>query len=247
MAEKYSCIIIDDEAKAIKLLGSKLSMLYSNIDIAGTYTSWAEALDALRKNNFDILFLDISMPQKNGMSLLKLVPEMEAEIIFVTAHSDHALNAFNFSPSGYVLKPIKDSMLVKAVDKAMERINHKRMSKKSEGSAVSALTQAKHKLNIPNNKGSDYVDIEDIIYFESVQKYTKVISRHGTFLSSYNIGKFKELVSEHSFYQVHRSYIVNLNYIKRYENTGVIIMNDNAEIPVAKTNRVDFLNCLEKR
>lgn len=245
MTEKYSCIIVDDEPKAIKLLASKLNTLYSNLDIKNTYTSWAEALEALRQNDFDILFLDISMPQKNGMSLLKLVPELEAEIIFVTAHSDHALNAFNFSPSGYVLKPIKDSMLVKAIDKAMERVSDKKLSKRNDVTTASTL-KAKHKLNIPNNKGADFVDIEDIIYFESIQKYTKVITLDGTFLSSYNIGKFKELVSDYPFYQVHRSYLINLNYIKRYESSGLVIMSDNAEIPVAKINRAEFLNSLEK-
>lgn len=246
MTEKYTCVIVDDESKAIKLLSSKLEQLYPNITVFGTYTNWVSALDAMKKNDFDLIFLDISMPQKNGLSLLQLAPELQAEVIFVTAHPDHALDAFNVSATGYVVKPIRDNALAKAVDKAIEHIKNKRLASAPPHDNGASAIPMKHMIAIPNNKGQDYFCIEDIIYFESLQRYTKVVSNKSSLLSSFNIGKFKEKVEGHPFFQVHRSFIINLNHVKRYETAGIVIMSNGQEIPVSKNVRDEFCNLFNK-
>jgi len=237
MTNKFTCIIVDDEYKAIELLKDSLKYLYPNIEITGTYTNWVAALEALRSHHCDIFFTDISMPGKNGMELLRLVPEIESEIIFITAHSDYALNAFKFSAAGYILKPIDDAELRLAVDKAIERIRYKKIATKSSASSY----PVNPKIGIPNNKGIDYIDVNEIIYFETVNKYTKVVTKSYELLSSYNLGRFKELVEDKLFYQIHRSYIVNLNCVKRYESPGIVVMSNNKEIPVSKAIKEDFL------
>lgn len=243
MVSKYTCIIIDDETKAIKLLADQITALYKNIEIVGTFTSWEEALDALRANNFDILFLDISMPHKNGISLLKLVPELQSEIVFVTAYSDYALEAFNFSATGYILKPTTDQILTKVVDKAIERVDSRKIARQRNNHHISPLLS---KLGIPNNKGLDYVNFDDILYFEAITRYTKVVTKDSKILSSYSIGKFSELVAGLLFYMVHRSFIVNMKYIHRYESSGIVIMSNGAEIPVARNARENFFKLLDK-
>jgi len=240
--DSYRCIIIDDEPKAIALLSDSLRDLYPEMNIVGSYTFWKDALSALRTNNFDIIFLDISMPQKTGMDLLQLVPGLKSEIIFITAFPDHALEAFNFSAAGYILKPVRDAKLIKAVDKAIEHIRFKRLANERESQSV--LMQGK--IAIPNNKGLDYVDLNDIIFLEATARYTRIIKKDKELLSSYSIGRFKELLEGYSFYQVHRSYIVNLNCIQRYESIGIVIMSDGSEIPVAKNNREEFLSYSNK-
>ena len=128
----YTCIIVDDEQDAVDLLIARLGYLYKDIEVMGYYNNWEEALHALRIKTPDILFQDISMPEKTGMDLLKLLPDLQSEIIFTTAYSEFAFEAFKFSATGYILKPVEDSELTKAINKAVERINYKRHSKQDE-------------------------------------------------------------------------------------------------------------------
>ena len=241
MKNNFSCIIVDDESKAIGLLTACLESLYDNITIVGTYTSWNTALPALRANQCDLLFIDVSMPGKTGMELLELVSDISCEIIFVTAHSEYALNAFKFSPSGYVLKPIDDKELTTAVDKAIERIQYRKLAKNAPTSVVTGS-----KIGIPNSKGIDYLNIDDIIYLEALNNCTRVVTKNGEIMSSYSLGRFKVIVEKHSFYQVQRSYIANLDCIKRYAANGTIVMVNGAELPVSKNLRDDFLMRFDK-
>jgi two-component system, LytTR family, response regulator len=240
--DRYSCIIVDDEPKAIKLLKDQIETLYSNIDIVSTYTTWKTAFDALRKNDVDILFMDISMPQKNGINLLKLLPELRCEIIFVTAYSNYAIEAFEFKTAGYILKPVEDVLLAKTIDRAIERIMNSRAALLSKSDGVARVS----KLAIPCDKGFDYVNIEDIIYFEAVSRYTKVITPNASILSSYSIGKFGDIIHGLNFFHIHRSFIINLQYIRRYRSNGTVVLSTGIELPVARDMKKSFLAELNK-
>lgn len=240
--KNYSCVIIDDEPKAIELLSESIQELYNNINIVSTFTRWQDALDTLRSNNFDILFLDISMPQKSGLDILALVPELNCEIIFVTAHSEFALDAFNVGAMGYIVKPVKDVMLTKVVNKALELIDNRKIAKTNKPDRPESII---NKIGIPNHKGIDYIAVDNILFIEALKRYTRIVENGKEVLSSYNIGKYKQLVNNNLFYQVHRSYIVNLNYVVRYETTGIITMSNGQTIPVSKSVREDFLKLFE--
>lgn len=244
MKHTFSCAIIDDEPHAIEFLADKLSELYDNITIKGTFGNWKDALPALRSDDLDLLFLDISMPQKNGFNLLSLVPQLKAEIIFVTAYSEYALTAFDFSAAGYILKPIKDAVLTKTVDRALERQMHKKL--RPEPGQLETGNKTNLKIGIPNNKGLDYINTEDILYLEATRRYTKIVEKSRETLSSYNIGKFWPLLEPHLFYKVHRSFIVNLNCINRYESIGIITLSNNKKIPVSKNVRDNFLSIFDR-
>lgn len=245
MSRDIKCIIIDDEPKAIDLVQQRLRVLFPDIQVAGTFTEWEKGLDALKTNTIDILFLDISMPQKSGLDLLKLFPKINFQVIFITAHSNFAVDAIKFSAVGYVLKPIDDYELSFAVNKALERIDSGLMyapAPVTDNKQQQQISGNSIKIGIPNLKGIDYINSEDILYFESVNKYTKVVTREHSILSSYNLGEFKKLVENDHFFQVHRSYVINLLCVRRYETSGTVVMEDNMQIPVAKTVRTEFLN-----
>jgi two-component system, LytTR family, response regulator len=236
---KYSCIIVDDEPQAIDLLVEHLGMLNKNVVIVETFMSWTKAVEGLRSTKCDILFLDISIHGKNGIDLLKIVPGIESEVIFVTAYSNYALNAIKFSPCGYILKPIDDVELAATLDKAIARIDNKRMAKQA------LEPQLAEKVGIFNNKGIDYVDVEDIIYFESINQYTRITTHKAEFTSSYHLGKFSQITDKYPFYKVHRSFIINLKNVLRYENTGVVIMSNKKEIPVSRSQRSEFMKIFD--
>jgi two-component system LytT family response regulator len=237
MSRKINCVIVDDEQDAIDLLSFRIGQLYGNINISDTFQHWQAALAALRTNKYDLLFIDISLPGKIGLDLLKLLPGIDCEIIFVTAHDNYALKAFSFAATGYILKPIDDQELSAAVDRALERITHKTLAAQNQkGSSV-----VNEKIRIPGKQGIDYVNVNDILYLESINKCTQIATSNGKYLCSTNLGTYKYLTDGGTFFQVHRSFIINLNCITRYESGGVVIMQDKKEVPVARNIRHDFL------
>lgn len=236
MPEKINCIIVDDEPKMIELLEDSLTELYPDIEIAGKYTNWKNVLERLRNSPPDILFLDISMPGKTGFDLLDLISGLESEIIFVTAHTEFALDAFNFDVCGYILKPIDDKSLIKTVDRGLNRIKKKREK----------LSVKRQIVGVPDATGIRYVNINDIVYCETENRYTKVVTTKEEIMSSYNIGKYQETLIDNCFYQIHRSFIINLNHVTRYDSTGIVIMSNNKEIPISRKNKDEFLKIFNR-
>ncbi len=235
MKQNISCIIIDDEPHAIEALSDSLAIVNKEIVVIGTYTSWSIAFEALRSIKVDLIFLDISIQGKNGMELLNGIPNLESEVIFVTAYSNYAVRAFKYAASGYILKPIDEVDLASAVDTAIGRIMQRRNANKN------AMPHSlNNKVGIPDNKSIHYINTDDIVYLEADNSYTNVIARNLSITSAYNIGKFKSLLDDTMFYQVHRSYIVNLNCVIRYDTSGIAIMENGKEIPVSKNYRDIF-------
>jgi two-component system, LytTR family, response regulator len=241
MLPEITCIIIDDEPKSIDVLQQRLLILFPNVRILGTYTEWKKGLEPLRTSNVDLLFLDISMPEKSGIDFLKLFPTIPFQVIFITAHSEYAIDAIKFSAAGYILKPIDDYELSFAVNKAIER-----MKGETAASVPQHIVSNKLKVGIPNSKGIDYLNIDDILYFESVKGYTKVVTKEYSIVSSYNLAEFKRVLDNPYFFQIHRSYVINLHHVRRYETSGTLIMEDNMQIPVSKNVRTDFMNAFNK-
>lgn len=239
MTKSYTCIIIDDEEHAIGLLSHCINELYSNIKIIGCYSTWKDGLEAVRTLHADLIFLDISIGGKNGMDILKLTPAIEGEIIFVTAYTEYAIEAFKYAATGYIIKPVGDEEISNSINKAIERINYKRVAKLHLSTPAQTPS---NKIGIPSGKGISYFSIEDILYLEAVNNYTKVITKQGEILSSYNLGKFRPMFDGLPFYLVHRSFLVNINCVTRYEASGTIIMSNKKEIPVARNSREDFLS-----
>lgn len=235
MNHNYSCIIIDDEPIAVELLIDSLSIVNKNIRVVNTYTSWPEALEGIRSADCDIIFLDISIDDKNGMDLLRSVPDIRSEIIFVTAHSSYALNAFKFPTTGYILKPINEIDLATTIDRAISRIDYRRLAGKNKPAIQSS------KIGIPDQKSITYVALHDILYLEAVNTSTRVVTREGEITSSYHMRRFRELLPEDMFYQVHRSFIVNLDCVRKYEHTGTITLDNQQELPVSRSARSQFL------
>lgn len=239
MHNKITCIITDDEPKMVELLADSLSEFYPEIEIVGKYHDWKSSLTGIKTMQPDILFLDISMPEKTGFDLLELIPNLNAEVIFVTAHTEFALDAFNFDVCGYMLKPINDKALVKTIDRAIARIALKKK-------AIVPIENKSGKIGIPDDTGIRYVNINDIIYCETYNRYTKVVTTDVEIISSYNIGKYQETLTNDFFYQIHRSFIINLNHVKRYDATGAVIMTTGIEIPISKKHKDEFLQMFNR-
>jgi two-component system LytT family response regulator len=231
--KSYRAIIIDDEIFAAELLSLNLKELFPNIKVERICTEWPEALQLLKDNNYDLVFSDIIMPGKTGIELMRLLPGIRSKIIFVTGHQEYALDAFKCFASGYILKPVDDKELYSLVSKVIESIDQ---------SPVSSATGPNELLGIPGSKGIDYIAMDNILYLESEHKCTKVVLNDKTLVSSYHMARFREFLNNETFFQTHRSYIINLKAVKRYlpDHTGIIMQN-NVEVPVARAMRKELL------
>lgn len=233
-------IIVDDEPKMGELLFEILKDLFPNIEVDNPYANWKDAIKAVHNIQPDILFMDISMPEKSGFDILNLLPDIDAEIIFVTAHSEFAVEAFEHAAAGYILKPINETKLVDTVNRVLKKIDKKHISNPKTTTS---------KIGIPDNDSIVYYNIADIIYLESVNRYTKVVTNRQSITSSYSLGTYKKTLlddTDSNFLLAHRSFIINLEHVVRFDANNFVIMSNGKEIPVSKNSKAEFLNKLKK-
>ena len=244
-------IIIDDENKARRLISSLLTEHCPEI------TSLLEADDLetgvalIKEHRPDIVFLDIEMPKHSGLEIANFFEpnEINFQIIFVTAYNDYAIQAFKLSAVDYILKPVDISELKSAVEKAKKNIESKSITNRLDDlkKVFQQLSLNKMVLEIP--KGILFVSHDDIILFEADGMYTKVYMKNN---ESQLICKpmkhfVDQLIDKPIFYTPHRSYLVNLKYIKELSKKDGfhLIMENNKTIPIAKEKKDEFMQLVQ--
>lgn len=243
--EKFTAILIDDESKLRKVLQIKLERHCPEIDIVDTAANADEAMIKINEHHPNLIFLDISMPGASGFDLLERFDVIDFEVIFVTGFDSYVLDALKVSAVDYLLKPVVTEDLILAVEKAKIRIVNREK--------IETYDVLRHNLNhigdqdskvaIPGTNAYDFVQIKDIVRCEGWQKYTKIYTRSGDCLtSSYNIGVFKEMLGNYSFFSIHKSHFINTELITRYLMDGTVVMIDGSKVPVSRRRREAFVN-----
>ena len=243
-------LLVDDELKAQKNLSALISEYASEIEIIGTASSVSEAKLKIEEYNPDIVFLDIEMDGESGFDLLELFPDANFDIVFVTAHNEYAIKAFKYAAADYLLKPIDIDELencVKNLSKPLKSVNRK------EQQRLLLDTIKKHndsfsKIVLPTLESLVFVEAKDIVRCESTDNYTNVFLSTGKkILVSKNIKHFEEVLEPFGFYRIHRSHLVNLNFISEYfrGEGGYVVMKDESSIPVSRRKKVSFLDRIQ--
>jgi len=242
-SKKYSCVIVDDEIAAIRLIQNKIAKYFENITVLDFVQEPEEAVQVILNNRPDFIFLDISMPRLNGFELLNEFQEINFEIIFTTAHNDYAIKAFEFSAVAYLLKPIVDDLFISSVNNCFQRIDDK-SSHKLISSFLNNEKKEEHNktIAIPTSNGFFIKPINEILRIESESRYAVFYFLDDSkYVSSYNIGKYKEMLKDYDFILTHKSHLVNKIYIKEYVNSGYVILSNDEQVPVSKTLRKAFV------
>lgn len=238
-------ILIDDEEKALKSLASKLNLFFPNIELVFLEQNPQNAVEIVNNNPPDILFLDVEMPVLSGFDVLAKLNKPNFEIIFITAYSEYAIEAFQHSAIGYVLKPIDNDDLKLAVNNALKNISAKNSILKNT-TLLELLTKnsTAKKISIPTSKGFSFVSLNTILYFEGYNGYTKIhLINHTEIVSSYNIGKFEKMLNT-SFFKCHKSYIINLEKVTAFENEGYVVLENTSRVPISRTKRKELIALL---
>lgn len=244
-----TAIIIDDEAKARRIMEVLLAENCPNIKVVDTAEDVLSGIKAINKHQPDIVFLDIEMPGYTGFQLLDFFDDITFEVIFATAYSEYALQAFKVSAVDYLLKPIQIEQLQAAVNKAVKLKGNSQINEKIAALKENIEEHSIKKIALPVSQGLTFVPIADILYLEADGSYTHVYLTDGTkLLISKKIKAFESSLNpDNRFFRTHRSYIINLDKIKQYvkQDGGHIEMENGAIVHLARERKDEFNRFLE--
>ncbi len=241
-------LIIDDEAKGRIALREKLLAYCPQVKILAEAASGQEALTLIQLYQPQLIFLDIEMPRMNGFEMLNELPEKNFHIIFTTAYDQYAIKAIKYAAFDYLLKPIDIEELKTAIEKIDTKENTQ--TKKQVELLQQNMLQPKnklHKLAIPTLEGLLFYNISDIVYLEANSNYTNIyFTNKSKITASKTLKEFEELLPEDIFFRTHHSYLINLNYIKRYikGDGGQIEMTNGMFADVARRKKEEFLKAI---
>lgn len=237
-------LIIDDEQAPIELLKWLIRQYCPEIIQVESARSAEEAITLLSSYQPDLVFLDIQMPRYNGFDFLEKIKPWSFEIIFTTAFNEFAIQAIRLSALDYLLKPIDDNELKRAVQRFIAKRNTMVSDPELYKNFIENISQpnkAKFKLAISDSKTTRYVPIEEIIRLEADGNYT-YIHRSGSksYYSAKTLKEYDDLLLGSKFIRVHRSHLVNIEHIVSYDKQGLLSMSDGSIVEVSRRKR-DFV------
>ena len=245
-----TAIIIDDEPKSVFTLNSFLQEYCKNVFVAGNANSAKNGKELIEAVKPQLIFLDIEMPLGSGFDLLQSLPTIDFEIIFITAYNQYAINAFRFSALDYLLKPLRITQLVEAVDKACKRINEKTDSRKYELLLNNLKEQniVKQKITFIDRGQQYFVSMDEIIYLVADGNYTNVHTESKIFLSSKNLKEFEDILPDKIFCRIHHGHIVNTKFILKVNKGrgGFVTMKDGTKLEIAIRRKEAFMELYSK-
>ena len=238
-------IIVDDEHKARELLCLLVNReLSGKVEVRASCATVQDALNAIREHNPDLVFLDIEMSGESGFSLLeKLECRIDFQVIFTTAYSHYALEAFKVNALDYILKPVAPDALIKAVLKAEEKLRGKKQSDKDILIEQFKKLYSNQRLGLSTDKGVIFIDINNIIRCEASSNYTYIyLNNTQRIIVSRTLKQLEEALQAHPFFRIHKSHLVNLKTISGYRKgvNGNITLIDGTELPVSRHIKVEF-------
>ncbi len=239
----YRTILIDDEPLALQRM-ERLLAPFESIEIIAKAGSGLEAVEKINELKPDLIFLDIQMPELTGFEVLEQIKESPF-IIFSTAYDEYALKAFETNSIDYLLKPIEPKRLTSAIEK-LQRLTQEDVSQYKEQllkllSGFKAPSQKRIKVKIGNH--IRLLNVEDIYYFRAEDKYVEVHTFDESFLLNQSLNQLQADLPPDDFVRVHRSAIINLNYLKDIKKLHLgsyrARMKDKqgTEVPVSRNSR----------
>lgn len=239
------CIAIDDEPLALRQLTSYISKI-PYLDLVAKYNNALEAQQMLAGEKVDLIFVDINMPDLNGVDFVRALPDRPM-VIFTTAYSEYAVEGFKLDAVDYLLKPFSFADFSRSAAKAnsLYELRQNRRSEPQE-TASEATPRDKEYISVKADYKVSLVRIAEIIYLESEGEYVRMHLADGSTITTlFRLKNMETALPAKSFMRVHRSYIVNLRAIKAYVK-GRIFLSDNEYIPIGENYKEAFQAYIDK-
>ncbi len=222
MGTVYKCLIIDDENPAHLVIQSHIAKC-EDLEFSGSAYNGQQAIQMMKENNYDIVFMDINMPLLNGIEVLQVLPVRPVTII-TTAYSEFAFEAYQNDAVDYLQKPITFPRFLKSIEKA------KLLWKANRNRAINRSS-----ISLKHDGVSSEVNFDDISHFQSIGNYVKIFFKlHNKPMMVYDsLKNILSITPSESFVQTHKSYVINVDCIKNIEKDQVVL-TDNNQIPLGR-------------
>lgn len=243
-------VIIDDEDHIRDSLAKLLAKHCPQVTVIGTAFSVESGINVINELHPDLVLLDIQMSDGTGFDLLQSISPIEFKVIFITAYDQYALQAFRFSALDYLLKPVNPEQLVAAIDRAALLIRDQfNMQMNALYENLKSVARQDKKIILKTTDQIHLLDLKNIVSLESDSCYTTVHTTGGeNIMVAKTLKEYDEMLTGCGFYRVHKSFLINLAHIKRFDKQdgGFIVLTNDLKIPVASRKREEMLGLLEK-
>jgi two-component system LytT family response regulator len=248
--KKLRALIVEDEAPARDLIKAFLKD-HEDVELIGESDNGFDAVKMINSEHPDLVFLDIQMPKLTGFEMIELLDEVP-EIIFTTAFDQYAIKAFELNAVDYIMKPFSRERFAGALEKVKERIQQKnpepkvqkfvrQMKEKEEVSEI-------ERIFVKTGSRIDVIPVAEIIRIEAQDDYVDIVTAKGKFLKKETMNYLEKALPGDTFVRVHRSGIVNINYIQKIEKYGkessMVVLKDGSRVQVSKSRIKDLKNQL---
>ncbi|MEM8999456.1 MAG: LytTR family DNA-binding domain-containing protein [Bacteroidota bacterium] len=235
-----NCVIIDDEPLALGIIKSYCQDL-GGLTVIGSFTNPLEAIDIISKENIDLVFLDIEMPQINGIDFIKTI-EKKPFFIFTTAYPQYAIEGFELNAVDYLVKPIPFSRFVKAINRVKE-LHELKNTGTTNTVPAAGETNTSQFIFVKSDYDNIRINLHDIKYIQGLKDYLKIHTNDTRpILTLMNFKDILTKLSPNEFLRVHRSFIVNINRIDSIQRSKIVI--DDIRIPIGDSYKDEFLRRL---
>lgn len=234
-------LIIDDEQSARTTLKTFLTQYCPALEIVGEADGIQTGRASIANNQPDLLFLDISMQDGTGFDLLSQIPNPSFHVVFITAHDEYAIKAFEYNAIDYLLKPLHPDQLVRVVKKAKAHSDQQGISQQLTQllQQIKAPTEAK-RISLATQEGMLVLDFDEIGHLQSDGSYTSVyFGNCEKVMVSKLIKDFEQILPNQSFFRIHQSHIINIHYIRKIlkEDGGMVLLKNGKKVPIARRKK----------
>lgn len=229
---KWNCIIVDDQL-VDRLMVVSFAKRFPKLNIIGAYSSAYEALKVLENQKIDIIFLDIDMPETNGLELRRKATDVPV-CIYITSHPEHAVESFDLETLDFIVKPLKFDRFEKAMHRAEQFLEVNQKAKLFE------LSFGKDVINIKEGTEQTKINLFDILYLEALKDYTLLVTAQKKHCIWSNIGSLLKQETFQGFIRIHKSFAVQRQFVKKI-SAQEVEMNNNVLIPIGRSFK-DNLN-----
>ena len=235
------CAIVDDEPLAVELLASYVEKI-PFLELCGKYNNATDALHGIGESPVDLLFLDIQMPELNGLELSKMIPE-NTRIVFTTAFNQYAVDGFRVNALDYLLKPISYADFLEACNKAMQWFQL--VQQNEQQPAAATAEEEPRSIFVKSEYKLLQINLDDIRYIEGLKDYVKIYTEDSPhpILSLMNMKAIEQMLPASRFIRVHRSFIVQKSKIREIERNRIVF--GDVYIPIGDSYKQafqDFIN-----
>jgi DNA-binding LytR/AlgR family response regulator len=228
------CLVVDDEPLAREAVKAYIEKI-PELALIGECKDALQAMGFLREERIDLIFLDIEMPEIDGISFLKHVKHNHG-VIFTTAYRNYAVEAFDLDVIDYLLKPISFDRFLIAINKFYEK-------KKSNVNHNETKKDNRNFINIKANRKTYKIDVVKIDYIESLKDYVKIICSDESIITHDSLSNLENILKEYGFIRIHNSFLVAIDKIKSFNSESVFLKEK--ELPISRTYKKFVLTTLQ--